>query len=466
MYNRILNFLEINNSLYENQYGFRPGRSCEHALLNAKSSILEALNKRQISLLLLIDFSKAFDLVEHSVLLKKLEHYGIRGPALAWMRSYLDNRKQYVSINGSESSTTSMEYGVPQGSVLGHLLFIIYINDIPEVARFAKFILYADDANIIITANTIEEINEQVIDLTNSLLKWVNCNGLSLNLIKTQYMIFSRQKVDLPSPLFISTKLIERKQEAKFLGIIVDESLNWSKHVETLQSKMSRYVGIMYKLMKFLPLRARLQIYHSFVQSHINYCSLVWGFSSKSNLNTISSKQKKGLRAVMPGYVNYKYKKGILPDHTKSAFSEYKILTIHNIIAFNALLLLHKAKHFHSLVPSSVRSTISEESPGPGSNYETCENWLKIYGNHIYAKSLFFKGPLILANSKINENLSPASFVTLKAYKSNVKQALLIRQGDGDVNVWQTNNYVLYNTSGLRKSKADKERVIYTAFFD
>ena len=168
----------------------------------------------------------------------------------------------------------------------------------------------------------------------------------------------------------------------------------------------------------------------------------------------------------MPGYVNYKYKKGILPGHTKSAFSEFKILTIHNIIALNALLLLHKARHFPSLIPSSIRSTISEGSPGPGSTYETCGDWLKTYGNHIYAKSIFFKGPLILANSMINENLSHASFVTLKAYKSNVKQAILVRQCDGDADEWQTNNFVLYNTSGLRKSNADREQVNYTTFFD
>ena len=188
MYNRILNFLEKNNSLYETQYGFRPGRSCEHALLNAQNSILDSLNKRQISLLLLIDFSKAFDMVDHSILLKKLEHYGIRGLALTWIKSYLNDRKQYVSVNGSESSMTPMKYGVPQGSILGPLLFIIYINDIPEVAHFAKFILYADDANIIITANTIEEINDQVLNLTKSLSRWVNCNGLALNLIIIVYL--------------------------------------------------------------------------------------------------------------------------------------------------------------------------------------------------------------------------------------------------------------------------------------
>ena len=119
----------------------------------------------------------------------------------------------------------------------------------------------------------------------------------------------------------------------------------------------------------------------------------------------------------MPGYVNYKYKNGILPGHTKLAFSDYKILIIHNIIAFNTLLFSHKAKNFPSLIPSSVKSTISEDSPEPGSTYETCENWLKTYGNHVYAKSVFFKGPLILANSVINENLYPASFVPLKRTK-------------------------------------------------
>ena len=182
MHTRLLNFLESNNSLFEMQYGFRPGRSCEHALLNAQRALLDSLNNRQISLLLLCDFSKAFDLVDHKILLKKLYHYGVRGPALDWLKSYLSNRKQFVSINNADSSTLELQYGVPQGSILGPLLFVIYINDIPEVANFAKFILYADDANIIITGATIEEVYNQLLSLINNLVKWVTCNGLTLNL--------------------------------------------------------------------------------------------------------------------------------------------------------------------------------------------------------------------------------------------------------------------------------------------
>ena len=159
MHVRLINFFDSNNSLFDSQYGFRPGRSCEHALLNAQDTLLKSLNNRQVSILLFLDFSKAFDTVDHNILeLAKLAHYDIRGIALRWLKSYLRDRKQYVSVNNSDSSMKKITDGVPQGSILGPLLFIIYINDIPEISSIAKFILYADDANIQVTANTIEEV--------------------------------------------------------------------------------------------------------------------------------------------------------------------------------------------------------------------------------------------------------------------------------------------------------------------
>ena len=454
MHCRILKFLESNNSLYEMQYGFRPGRSCEHAILNAQNILLESLSKRQVSLLLLIDFSKAFDMVEHTILLKKLEHYGIRGMALKWMESYLNGRKQYVTVSGHNSTTRDMEHGVPQGSILGPLLFIIYINDIPETAIFAKFILYADDANIILTADTIDAISCQLAILIENLVKWVKSNGLALNLKKTKYMIFSQTKnIDLPSPLIIEKTAIERKSGTRFLGVIIDESLNWTKHINTVLSKMSRYVGIMYKIKKYLPVTARLQIYHSFVQSHLNYCSLVWGFTCKSNIEALFSKQKKGLRAVIPGFINYRYREGETAGHTKSAFSDYNVLTVQGIITLNTLLFIRKVRHFPSQLPLSIAATIAKDSPVHESTIDSCENWLKFYDNHLYRNSIFYKGPLLILSSKLENNLSPASYITIKAYKSNIKSAILTRQGDGDTIEWQAHNFPLYNIQGLRKSQ-------------
>ena len=461
MHTRLLEFFESNNSLYENQYGFRSGRSCEHALLDAQNILLESLSKKQVSLLLLIDFSKAFDMVEHSILLQKLEHYGIRGPALKWVKSYLSNRKQFVSINRAESSTLTMEYGVPQGSILGPLLFIIYFNDIPEIAKYAKFILYADDANIILTANTIDEINNQLQNLICNLLKWVKCNGLSLNLKKTKYMIFSQARnIDLPQPLFISEIPIERMREARFLGVIIDDSLSWSRHVKTVQSKMARYVGIMYKIKKYLPLNARIQIYHSLVQSHANYCSLVWGFSSKNNIEALFAKQKRGLQAVIPGFINYKYKDGRKPGHTKPFFSKYKILTIHNIIVLNTLIFMQKIRNYPLLLPPPILRTIAGNSPIPGSTFESSEDWLNAYNNCHYRNSIFFKGPLLLADSCTSINLPQANYISIRAYKTNVKRALLTIQSSGESCEWQGSNFLLYKIAGLRKSRVTYRKIV------
>ena len=156
---------------------------------------------------------------------------------------------------------------------------------------------------------------------------------------------------------------INRVTEARFLGVIIDENLTWSKHVNTVKVKMNRYVGIMYKLKRHLPMKARLQIYQSFIQSHINFCSLVWGFTSKSHIDSLFTKQKQGVRIVMPGFVNLYYRDGQLPAHTKDSFKEYGILTIHGVIVKNALLLMHKIKHFPHTVPSSIKNLFPNNIP-------------------------------------------------------------------------------------------------------
>ena len=137
-------------------------------------------------------------------------------------------------------------------------------------------------------------------------------------------MVFSRQKIVIPHGIFIANTKIERKTEARFLGVIMDEKLNFTQHIKALKSKMSRYVGVMYKLKGLVPVSVMLQIYHSFIQSHINYCSLVWGFSAKSNIESLFTGQKKGIRSVMPGFVKFFYKDGITPAHTKPGFTKFK----------------------------------------------------------------------------------------------------------------------------------------------
>ena len=216
---------------------------------------------------------------------------------------------------------------------------------------------------------------------------------------------------------------------------------------------MSRYVGIMYKIKKYLPLSARLQIYHSFIQSHLNYCSLVWGFTCKSNIEALFSKQKRGLRAVIPGFINYKFKDGNIPGHTKQYFTKYEILTIHGIITLNTYLFIRKIRHFPHHIPPSIVATIPADSPMPDSTFDTCSNWLKRFDNHLYRNSVFYKGPLLVLSPM--PNTSPAGLLNLNKYKNDMKYSILMIQGGGDAAEWENDNFPIFNIQGLRRSNVN-----------
>ena len=236
--------------------------------------------------LLLIDFSKAFDMVDHGILLSKLEHYGVRGLNLDWFESYLCDRQQYVHVNGHNSEKSILKYGVPQGSILGPLLFILYINDFPFISSALRFILYADDANIIITGYTYTEIQTKLDIFLTELLSWVNNNGLKLNIKKTKYMIFSN-KAKQELNIKLNGIKIERTSSEKFLGVILDDKISWTVHKSALASKISRNAGILYKLKGLVPETVLRTLYNSFIQSHLNYCSSVWGLGSKNSIEKL-----------------------------------------------------------------------------------------------------------------------------------------------------------------------------------
>ena len=452
MYSRLYSFFSENGILNDNQFGFRAGRSCEQALLTAQKTILDSLDKKKVALLLLIDFSKAFDMVEHEILLYKLKHYGIRGKAWDWIKSYLTNREQYVSINGKNSTRTPLLYGVPQGSILGPLFFIIYINDLPHICDLAKFILYADDANIIVTGDDIEDVKNNTMKLVNNLVYWVGGNGLLLNLKKTKFMIFSKKRNVGTFDLKINNVHIEKLTEARFLGVIVDDKFTWKSHIHAIKTKMARYVGILFKIKFHVPLKVRLQIYHSFVQSHLNYCSLLWGFACKSLIDSIFVKQKKAMRAVMPGFVRYYYKDGELPSGTKTSFKNYGILTVHGIIAKATIQFMYKYHHTDNL-PHSVREIIDVNAPkylvDESNNLIT--EWYSSHNNNIYRNSLCFKGPLLFSDPKLKPLVTP--MITAQCIKFRTKKVFLEYEHSGDPENWNDSTFFIHKLQGIRKSK-------------
>ena len=304
----------------------------------------------------------------------------------------------------------------------------------------------------------MSEIQTKVSELACNLLNWVQCNGLALNLKKTYYMVFTNRRINTDIELRIDNIVIKRVTETRFLGVLIDEKLTWKSHISAMKAKMSRYVGIMYKLKGILPLKVRLQIYHSFVQSHLNYCSLVWGFSAKANIEKLFSSQKKGVRAAMPGFTPSFYKNGVLPTHTKQFFNKNKILTIHNIIIKNAIIFMDKVRFCPWLLPPSVCELIAENAPVLGATYESCSEWLVRYGSPGYRGSLFFKGPLVASDARYCENLTRADTASPSAYKNSIKRILLQLQSQGEPDEWEACNFPLYSITGLRRSARLQDR--------
>ena len=250
MHKRLYDFLEINNVIDPLQFGFRKKHSTAHALTSLTEKVKQTIDDGNYGCGLFIDLKKAFDTVNHQILLKKLEHYGIRGIPLDWFKSYLSNRKQYVSVNGNTSETLEVTWGVPQGSVLGPLLFLIYINDLPKVSKKLTFFLFADDTNIYYESSDILEIQKTVNKELRKVRKWLDANRLALNIEKTNFVLFHSPRNKPVSQIILKfgKQKINQENCVKFLGLLLDSNLNWKAHITELSKKLSRTVGLFYKI--------------------------------------------------------------------------------------------------------------------------------------------------------------------------------------------------------------------------
>ena len=228
MYKRLYTFLNSNNIIYNLQFGFRQQYSTSHALVNITENIRKALDGGNIGCGIFVDLQKAFDTVDHQILLTKLNHYGIRGVSNDWFKSYLSNRNQYVSINGFDSSLAAINCGVPQGSVLGPLLFLLYINDLNHTVKFCKVHHFADDTNPLCMSNSIKKLNKLVNADVKHLVHWLNANKISLNVKKTEMVISKSKQKKFEGDLKIKLcgKRLYPSESVKYLGVKIDTNLN------------------------------------------------------------------------------------------------------------------------------------------------------------------------------------------------------------------------------------------------
>lgn len=337
---QLYNYFEKMNLLTVEQQGFREQRSTTMAIFDLLSTVTRNVDKRRPVCSVFMDMTQAFDFVDHNILLKKLDSYGVRGNVIKLLESYLSNRRQYVEISRLDpitkketaflSESRTIKYGVPQGSVLGPLLFIIYINDLSKIVDH-QMTLFADDSTVIVECKDRLTYENDINDAINKIITWLTNNNLKANLTKTKLMHYGQRKFNIPQvSISYQGSPLEEVDSIKFLGVHIDQSLNWKKHVEVTCSKLAKSAYALHKLRQTVNVETVLLAYHALVASKLRYGVIFWGNST--DRDSIFKSQKRCIRAMF----------GLKPlDSCKSFFINYKILTFPSIYIYEVAVFIH-----------------------------------------------------------------------------------------------------------------------------
>lgn len=298
IYNRLEKFIEKNKILYECQYGFRRKCGTNTALSEIVDMLQCQMNDWKTKCTgLFMDLSKAFDCVDHKILLDKLHRMGIRGIAFDLLKSYLSNRKIVVHVNDSISQPRTMNIGVPQGSVLGPILYLLYVNDIAALQLRGKLKLFADDSSVFYASCSFEQNMIKLRDDLPKIAEYFRLNRLTLNLRKTNYVHFgySRTADDHRNGVELAGTRIEHADKVKYLGLVIDRHMSWEKHIDSVCAKVSGAIGALWKL-SFLPVKILRNLYYAIVHPHLDYAAVIWTQAAQTHLQRVQVLQRKALK--------------------------------------------------------------------------------------------------------------------------------------------------------------------------
>ena len=299
---QLLEFVNKYDVLYDLQFGFRKKFSTTLALIETVDSIRRLIDQGNYVLGIFVDLTKAFDTVDHEILLYKLDNYGIRGHANLFFRSYLSGRKQFTSANGIDSNMSEINCGVPQGSVLGPILFLLYINDLYRAVANATTRLFADDTGVFVSSTDFDELVKNAKVNLSALLLWCQCNKLTMNSSKTCFVIFyakNKNKHNEFKELEVPNITIHRVHSTKYLGVILDDKLNWQEHVKSVCKSLLKYFGIFSHIKSIASRAVARQLYFSFVYSRISYGIEVYGNCAVNHLSKLQTIQNKLLKLML-----------------------------------------------------------------------------------------------------------------------------------------------------------------------
>lgn len=371
------NHLNSHNAITASQFGFKHGVSTDIAIAKLLENVYKGLNQNLYGIGVFLDLQKAFDLVKHEILLEKLHHYGIRGSLLSLVRSFLFNRKQYVIINNSKSDILPIRIGTPQGSILSPLLFLIFINDIVNSSNILKFNLFADDTCIYLNHSNIQDLFSTFNIELGKISLWIKANKLSLNVKKSAYLLFSGRKL-LPNELpvlRIFDEPIVRLTETKFLGLIIDHQVNWKSHAAYVHSKVSRMIGVLYKIRKMLTKSALKTIYYSLIYPHYRYGIIFWGSVNRCDFSKLFRAQKKVIRYI-EGANRF--------AHSEPLFKTNKILKLEEIKTIEICKFIFNDLNFGHRFDFSARNVTFEHNTRYNSHLSLPQPRINSFKNSIF----------------------------------------------------------------------------------
>jgi exonuclease III len=426
VYNRLDNFLTRFHILHNNQYGFRKHHSTDLALLDIYNKISSSLALNHHTIGIFLDLSKAFDTINHDILLSKLHHYGIRGLALDLLSSYLSDRFQFTSFDSHLSDRLPVSCGVPQGSILGPLLFLLYVNDIPSSSKHFSFVLFADDTNIFLShpnLNTLTHIfNRELIQVSN----WFKANKLSLNVKKTNYIHFTKKKHNTPpTHIMIDNTIIHPVEHTKFLGVIIDQNLSWKFHISKITNQISKNIGILRKLRNTLPKHILFSLYNTLILPYISYSNIAWAVTDytlehdhcpwtsphSTKIDNIFKLQKRALRIIN----NTDYS-----THTKNMFHDLKTLNIFDLNKLQTALFMFR--YHTNTLPKSFSNCFKKHSDIHNYNTRHAKNYIIAKPtSNLIKNSIQYTGPKLW--NSLSSNITNSK--TQYSFKSRLKQDLI-----------------------------------------
>lgn len=391
MNNRLKNYLEKKKLLSNNQYGFRSMRCTEDAVLGVSEHITKTLDEGKKPIAVFLDLAKAFDTVSIPMLLAKLERVGVRGLPWLWFKSYMTHRTQKTRVGQYLSDEAEVLFGVPQGSILGPTLFLIYINELCDMTLHnGKVITYADDTVLLFHGRTWPEVESIANNGLNTVSRWLRNNLLTINIAKTKYIAFSLNNSTQPKqPLNLqmhgascsqlqkscNCQYLETTDSIKYLGVLIDKNLSWKGHVKHISGRTRKMIYIFKQLRHAMTLQSLKKVYFALSQSILTYCIRAWGAADKTTLLQLERAQRALLKVILfrPRYYS-----------TSALYEECSVLSIRKLYIKAIIGKQHSLVTLDKITLSELKRRKDKVFKVPASRTKLGRKSLRIMGPKLY----------------------------------------------------------------------------------